>query len=45
MIGIFLLKISYLLQGQALAKINIGDVLDCTGDWKGALDAFEEGYR
>ncbi|XP_021899947.1 protein TONSOKU [Carica papaya] len=32
-------------EGQALAKINIGDVLDCTGDWKGALDAFEEGYR
>lgn len=36
---------SYLFQGQALAKINIGDVLDCDGDWAGALDAFEEGYR
>ncbi|KAJ0098287.1 hypothetical protein Patl1_27847 [Pistacia atlantica] len=33
------------MEGQALAKINIGDVLDCDGDWAGALDAFEEGYR
>ncbi|KAJ6289267.1 hypothetical protein OIU76_025140 [Salix suchowensis] len=33
------------LEGQALAKINIGDVLDCDGDWMGALNAFEEGYR
>ncbi|XVF17047.1 hypothetical protein REPUB_Repub10bG0083400 [Reevesia pubescens] len=33
------------LEGQALAKINIGDVLDCNGDWTGALEAFEEGYR
>ncbi|KAJ4838238.1 hypothetical protein Tsubulata_011305 [Turnera subulata] len=32
-------------EGQALAKINIGDVLDCDGDWRGALSAFEEGYR
>lgn len=32
-------------QGQALAKINIGDVLDSDGNWAGALDAFEEGYR
>ncbi|CAN0880513.1 Protein TONSOKU [Linum grandiflorum] len=33
------------LEGQALAKINIGDVLDCRGDWSGALATFEEGYR
>ncbi|KAL5752076.1 hypothetical protein ACOSQ2_022583 [Xanthoceras sorbifolium] len=33
------------MEGQALAKINIGDSLDCDGDWTGALDAFEEGYR
>ncbi|XP_047972805.1 protein TONSOKU isoform X4 [Salvia hispanica] len=33
------------LKGQALAKINIGDVLDCTGDYSGALDACREGYR
>ncbi|KAL8477291.1 hypothetical protein ACS0TY_029543 [Phlomoides rotata] len=32
-------------EGQALAKINIGDVLDSKGDWKDALDAFREGYR
>ncbi|XP_010247270.1 PREDICTED: protein TONSOKU [Nelumbo nucifera] len=32
------------LEGQALAKINIGDVLDSDGDWAGALEAFEEGY-
>ncbi|PIA41850.1 hypothetical protein AQUCO_02200346v1 [Aquilegia coerulea] len=33
------------LEGQALAKINIGDVLDGDGDWIGALEAFKEGYR
>ncbi|XP_026420817.1 protein TONSOKU-like isoform X2 [Papaver somniferum] len=33
------------LEGQALAKINIGDVLDSQGDWIGALEAFKEGYR
>ncbi|KAH0747368.1 hypothetical protein KY285_009025 [Solanum tuberosum] len=33
------------LEGQALAKINIGNVLDCNGNWGGALAAFEEGYR
>ncbi|CAK9178889.1 unnamed protein product [Ilex paraguariensis] len=33
------------LEGQALGKINIGDVLDSDGNWAGALDAFEEGYR
>ncbi|XP_022884500.1 protein TONSOKU [Olea europaea var. sylvestris] len=33
------------LEGQALAKINIGDVLDSVGDWRGALNAFKEGYR
>ncbi|XP_028554658.1 protein TONSOKU isoform X2 [Dendrobium catenatum] len=33
------------LEGQALAKINVGEVLDSSGDWVGALEAFEEGYR
>ncbi|KAF5186739.1 Tonsoku-like protein [Thalictrum thalictroides] len=33
------------LEGQALAKINIGDVLDGDGNWTGALEAFKEGYR
>lgn len=33
------------LEGQALTKINIGEVLDSSGDWAGALEAFEEGYR
>ncbi|KAK2988280.1 hypothetical protein RJ640_016860 [Escallonia rubra] len=33
------------LEGQALAKVNIGDVLDSDGNWAGALEAFEEGYR
>ncbi|KAK4359818.1 hypothetical protein RND71_022047 [Anisodus tanguticus] len=33
------------LEGQALAKINIGNVLDSNGNWRGALAAFEEGYR
>ncbi|KAL1221577.1 Protein TONSOKU [Cardamine amara subsp. amara] len=33
------------LEGQALAKINIGSGLDCIGEWTGALQAFEEGYR
>ncbi|XP_022741653.1 protein TONSOKU-like [Durio zibethinus] len=33
------------LEGQALSKINIGNVLDCNGDWTGALEAFKEGYR
>ncbi|URE05449.1 TPR [Musa troglodytarum] len=31
--------------GQALVKINIGQILDASGDWAGALEAFEEGYR
>ncbi|CAN1305981.1 Protein TONSOKU [Linum perenne] len=38
-------KVIGCLEGQALAKINIGDVLDCRGDWSGALASFEEGYR
>ncbi|KAM7257408.1 hypothetical protein ACFE04_013149 [Oxalis oulophora] len=33
------------MEGQALAKVNIGNVLDSDGDWTGALNAFEEGYR
>ncbi|XP_059644880.1 protein TONSOKU [Cornus florida] len=33
------------LEGQALVKINIGDVLDSGGNWTGALEAFQEGYR
>jgi hypothetical protein len=32
-------------QGQALAKVNIGNVLDSRGDWADALEAFKEGYR
>ncbi|KAI8031922.1 Protein TONSOKU [Camellia lanceoleosa] len=32
------------LEGQALAKINIGDILDSDGNCAGALSAFEEGY-
>ncbi|KAL5976342.1 hypothetical protein ACLOJK_020673 [Asimina triloba] len=33
------------LEGQALSKINIGNVLDSSSDWAGALQAFKEGYR
>ncbi|XP_010551177.1 PREDICTED: protein TONSOKU isoform X2 [Tarenaya hassleriana] len=33
------------LEGQALAKISIGDTLDCIGEYNGALQAVEEGYR
>ncbi|KAL2906747.1 Protein TONSOKU [Bienertia sinuspersici] len=33
------------LEGQAIATINMGDILDCEGDWKDALKTFEEGYR
>nr|WPC94901.1 TSK [Cyathula capitata] len=33
------------LEGQAIAKINVGDVLDSKGDWVAAYKAFEEGYR
>ncbi|XP_023641171.1 protein TONSOKU isoform X2 [Capsella rubella] len=33
------------IKGQALAKINIGNGLDCIGEWTGALQAFEEAYR
>ncbi|XP_061345353.1 protein TONSOKU [Gastrolobium bilobum] len=33
------------LEGQALVKINIGNVLDSTHNWKEALDAFQESYR
>ncbi|KAI7982080.1 hypothetical protein LOK49_LG15G00598 [Camellia lanceoleosa] len=32
------------MKGQALAKINIGDVLDSDDNCAGALSAFEEGY-
>lgn len=34
-----------MVQGQALAKINIGDVLDSDGNHAGALNAFKEGYE
>ncbi|CAM8953727.1 unnamed protein product [Rhodiola kirilowii] len=33
------------LEGQALVKINIGNVLDSVGDSTGALKAYEDGYR
>ncbi|KAM0896424.1 hypothetical protein ACQ4PT_023195 [Festuca glaucescens] len=32
-------------EGQALSKVNTGNVLDSCGKWAGALQAFEEGYR
>ncbi|KAF1867268.1 hypothetical protein Lal_00049697 [Lupinus albus] len=32
------------LEGQARVKINIGNVLDSTHDWRGALNAFQESY-
>ncbi|GKC30940.1 protein TONSOKU [Tanacetum coccineum] len=33
------------LEGQALAKINLGDVLDSVGKFEDAFEAFREGYR
>ncbi|CAM0943633.1 unnamed protein product [Alopecurus aequalis] len=33
------------LEGQALAKVNIGNVFDSVGKWSDALEAYEEGYR
>ncbi|VFQ96085.1 unnamed protein product [Cuscuta campestris] len=33
------------LEGQAMAKINIGNTFDSKGDWESALASFEEGYR
>ncbi|GKU95150.1 hypothetical protein SLEP1_g8546 [Rubroshorea leprosula] len=33
------------LEGQAMTKINLGNVLDSAGDWAAAFDAFEQGYR
>ncbi|XP_012572250.2 protein TONSOKU [Cicer arietinum] len=33
------------LEGQALVKINIGNVLDSTHNWKEALNAYQESYR
>lgn len=38
-------NLCYDIKGQALVKINIGAVFDCNGDWTGALNAYEEGYR
>ncbi|TKY60409.1 TONSOKU protein [Spatholobus suberectus] len=32
------------LEGQALVKINIGNVLDSTENWREALEAFQESY-
>ncbi|KAB2597114.1 hypothetical protein D8674_000034 [Pyrus ussuriensis x Pyrus communis] len=32
-------------EGQALANINIGNVLDHTDNWQGALAAFKESYK
>jgi len=34
-----------IVQGQAIVKINMGDVLDSEGNWLAALKTFEEGYR
>ncbi|XP_015955901.1 protein TONSOKU isoform X1 [Arachis duranensis] len=33
------------LEGQALVKINIGNVLDSAQKWRQALDAYTESYR
>nr|XP_043629643.1 protein TONSOKU [Erigeron canadensis] len=33
------------IEGQALAKINLGGVMDSVGKWSEALDEFREGYR
>ncbi|XP_020974960.1 protein TONSOKU isoform X2 [Arachis ipaensis] len=33
------------LEGQALVKINIGNVLDSAQKWREALDAYTESYR
>ncbi|KAI9070618.1 hypothetical protein K1719_047416 [Acacia pycnantha] len=33
------------LEGQALVKINIGNVYDSSRNWRGALDAFQESHR
>ncbi|ERN16061.1 protein TONSOKU [Amborella trichopoda] len=33
------------LGGQGLAKVNIGIVLDSAGDWAGALNSYEDGYK
>ncbi|PON82233.1 N-terminal acetyltransferase A, auxiliary subunit [Trema orientale] len=33
------------LEGQAMAQLNIGNVLDSDGNWQEALDAYEECYR
>ncbi|KAL5188547.1 Protein TONSOKU [Glycine soja] len=32
------------LEGQAMVKINIGNVYDSTENWRKALDAFQESY-
>ncbi|GLJ52447.1 hypothetical protein SUGI_1115540 [Cryptomeria japonica] len=32
------------LEGQAVAKINIGNALDSAGEWTEALEAYQEGY-
>lgn len=32
-------------QGQALARISIGNTFDSKGDWASSLAAFKEGYR
>ncbi|KAF7834177.1 protein TONSOKU [Senna tora] len=33
------------MEGQALVKINIGNVFDSARNWRGALEAFQESYR
>ncbi|KAK4256777.1 hypothetical protein QN277_006458 [Acacia crassicarpa] len=33
------------LEGQALVKIDIGNVFDSARNWRGALDAFQESHR
>eukprot|EP01018_Ginkgo_biloba_P028501 Gb_06807 [translate_table: standard] len=33
------------LEGQAIAKINLGNALDSAGNWNDALEAYQEGYK
>ncbi|OAE34095.1 hypothetical protein AXG93_2891s1190 [Marchantia polymorpha subsp. ruderalis] len=33
------------LEGQIVAKINLGNCFDSTGDWEGALEAYLDAYK
>lgn len=45
MLPVRMLTLDVQFQGQAYAKVSIGNVLDSYGDWAGALQSYEEGYR